>query len=435
MRLERHAKRPARSGGDSGALLRPMLLLAVTVFIDLLGFGIVLPNLPRYIEIAVGQDHQQAGLIGGLLGASYSFTQFLCAPLWGRWSDRVGRRPVILLSLIGVAASFTLFGLAGERLWMLFAGRLLAGVLSSASIGVAFAYVADVTTPQNRARGMGVLGACFGLGFVLGPAFGGVLGQYGVALPAFVAAGMALANFAFALRYLPESLKPEQRAEHRARRDNAAVLLGKALTGPSRVLYLLSFLTILAFSALEQIFSFYLLAVPALGVTPERQPLVTGGLLAVAGVLGAVVQGGLIGRLVERFGEAGVIRGGIAAMVLGFVLFPLAPSVVRLAIGPLALLSVGRALAGPALNSLLSRKSTLGQGVTLSAQQSVEALGRAVGPVVAGALFNRSVSAPFYVSAAILSVALVATLVRAADLLPPVEAAEIVGVDDAVVAA
>ena len=129
------------------------------MFIDLLGFGIILPNMPQYIETAVGPDHRHAAAIGGLLAASYSFTQFLFAPLWGRYSDRAGRRPVILLSLAGVAGAYTLFGLAGEHLWMLFAARLLAGVLSSASIGVAFAYVADVTTPENRARGIGLLGA------------------------------------------------------------------------------------------------------------------------------------------------------------------------------------------------------------------------------------------------------------------------------------
>jgi MFS family permease len=143
----------------------------------------VLPNLPRYTEAAVGLDHRHAAAVGGLLAASYSFTQFLFAPLWGRWSDRVGRRPVILLSLLGVAAAYALFGLAGDRLWMLFAARLTAGLLSSASIGVAFAYVADVTTPENRARGMGVLGACFGLGFLFGPVVGGVLARYGLGVP------------------------------------------------------------------------------------------------------------------------------------------------------------------------------------------------------------------------------------------------------------
>ena len=397
-----------------------MLLLAVTVFIDLLGFGLVLPNLPRYIELAVGQDHQYAGLIGGLLGASYSFTQFLCAPLWGRWSDRVGRRPVILISLIGIAASFTLFGLAGDRLWMLFAGRLLAGVLSSASIGVAFAYVADVTTAQNRARGMGILGACFGMGFVLGPAFGGILGLHNVALPAFAAAGLALANFLFALRFLPESLRPEVRAAHRATPpEGVPVLLYRAVTGPARLLYLLSFLTILAFAAIEQIFSFYLLAVPAFGVTPERQPIVTGSLLAIVGILGAIVQGGLMGRLVDRFGEAAVARTGIGMMVVGFLLFPLPRSLVLLTVGPLVLLAVGRALSGPAITALLSRKTTQGQGTALSASQSLEALARAVGPVAAGALFNVTVGAPFFVSALILSLAFLATLWRASEMLPP----------------
>jgi len=399
---------------------RPLLLLAVTVFIDLLGFGIILPNLPRYTLTAAGTDERVAASIGGLLAASYSFTQFLFAPLWGRYSDRAGRRPVILLSLLGVALAYTVFGLAGDRLWMLFAARLLAGLLSSASIGVAFAYVADVTTPENRARGMGLLGACFGLGFLFGPVVGGLLGQVSLGAPAFAAAGMALANWVFTLRFLPESLPPERRSAATAPPGgpgHGPALLLSVLRGPAGLFFLLTFLVTFGFSALEQTFGFYLLSVPALGVTQETQPLVFGALLGLAGLVGVIVQGGLVGRLVARFGEGPLVVAGIAAMAVGFALFPLPRTVWLLAAGPLLLLSAGRALTAPALSALVSRRANLGQGLTLSTGQSFDALARTLGPVTGGALFTAlGPGAPYALSALVMAGALCLALARRAEM-------------------
>lgn len=289
---DRSGRRQRRKMDPS--VFRPLLLLAVTVFIDLLGFGIILPNLPQYIELAAGADHRHAAFIGSLLAASYSLTQFLFAPLWGRYSDKVGRRPVILISQIGVAISFTLFGLAGHRLWMLFAARLLAGLLSSASIGVAFAYVADVTPPERRAQGIGILGACFGLGFMMGPLIGGALSHVFLSLPAFVAAGMSLANFASTYVRLPESLSVAEREQlaRTAERDSTFRLLQRVTTGPAAFLFLLTFIVTFGFSALEQTFSFYLLATPEFGIGPKDQPMYSGIILGVAGLIGILIQGG-----------------------------------------------------------------------------------------------------------------------------------------------
>ncbi len=426
--------RPKRSPEDLKAF-RPLLLLAVTVFIDLLGFGLVLPNMPRYIEMTVGADHSHAALIGTLLGASYSFTQFLCAPFWGRYSDRAGRRPVILISLIGIAASYLLFGFAGDRLWMLFVARLLAGVLSSASIGVAFAYVADVTTPEKRAQGIGLLGACFGLGFTFGPAFGGLLGAQIIALPAFVAAGIALVNFLFTYRYLPESLTKE--ARDAARHGETATGTGSAYSGgitprllrdvilsPAGFLFLLTFLVTFGFSALEQTFSFYLLSVPTFGVTQLSQPRWSGTILGLSGFVGIIIQGGLIGRLTPRFGEAKLVRTGMFLMAVGFALFALPRELWAFIVGPMLLLAIGRSLTAPALSSLTSRKTTFGQGLTLSVSQSFDALARTVGPLTAGALFyNIRPSAPFELSACVLAIALLVTLIKARDMIIPPPAA------------
>ncbi|GAB4462526.1 MAG: tetracycline resistance MFS efflux pump [Armatimonadaceae bacterium] len=402
----------SRRGPIDWSVFRPLLLLAVTVFIDLLGFGIILPNLPQYIETAVGPNHRDAAFIGALLAASYSLTQFLVAPLWGRYSDRVGRRPVILVSLLGVGLAFILFGLAGDRLWMLFAARLLAGLLSSASIGVSFAYVADVTPPEKRAMGLGLLGACFGLGFMMGPALGGLLGHFNLALPAFVAAGMALINFGFTWRYLPESLSVEERQKlAQQTRVNPVTLLGNVVTGPAGFLFVLTFIITFGFTALEQTFSFYLLA--ALGVTQENQPLVSGLILGMAGLSGILVQGVLIGPLVARFGEATIIRAGIVLMILGFATFALPQTPLWLALGPILLLSTGRPLAAPALSALVSRKADLGQGLTLSVSQSFDALARTVGPVIAGYLFAEvGPTSPYYVSAVAMLVALGVTWVK-----------------------
>lgn len=392
---------------------RPLLLLAVTVFIDLLGFGIILPNIPQYIERAVGADHAHAAAIGGLLAASYSFTQFLFAPLWGRYSDRVGRRPIILLSLIGVAGAYLLFGLAEEHLWMLFAARLLAGVLSSASIGVAFAYVADVTTLANRARGMGLLGACFGLGFMMGPAVGGILGHRYLSLPAYIAAGMALTNFVFTYRFLPESLPAADRQKAQEGERYSPRLLLDIVVGPSGFLFVLTFLITFGFSALEQSFSYYLLSIRSFGVTQASQPLVTGMILGMAGLVGVLIQGGLIGRLVARFGEGTVAQLGIAFMVIGFALFPLPRGVWTLTIGPMLLLSIGRALTAPALSALISRKANLGQGLTMSTSQSFDSLARTFGPVTAGLLFNYlGPAVPYLLSALVMAGALLLALAK-----------------------
>lgn len=419
---ETTGKRNRRDRSQSMALLRPILILAVTVFVDLLGFGIIIPNLPRYIEVASGADASHAAFLGGLLAASYSFTQFLFAPLWGAYSDRVGRRPIILLSQVGLGLSYVLFGLAGHNLWMLFAGRLLAGVLSSASLGVAFAYVADVTPPEKRAAGIGILGAALGLGFTFGPAFGGFLGHIALALPAFVAAGIAFVNFLSTLSRLPESLTIEARQAAQEIpirfRPGAAFWV---LKSPIWYLYILTFLVTFGFSALEQSFSFYLVAVKPFGVSQEQQPLVTGTILGIAGLVGIIIQGGLIGRLVACFGEGAIARAGIALMMLGFAVFTLPHTLVALVLGPMILLSAGRSMTAPALSSLTSRKTTVGQGLALSTSQSFDSLARTVGPVTAGTLFNYvNPAAPYWVSAVVMGGALLLGFVMSSSMvLPP----------------
>jgi DHA1 family multidrug resistance protein-like MFS transporter len=403
------------------AILKPILLLAFTLFIDLLGFGIILPNLPQYVEADpwVGDDHAKGALVGSWLGASYSVTQFIFAPIWGRYSDKAGRRPVILISLIGVAFAYMLFGLSSGRLWMLFAARILAGVLSSASIGVSFAYVGDVTTPQNRAKAMGILGVCFGLGFAVGPVFGGILGKNNIAIPAYVAAAMSLINFIFAVKMLPESLSEEARRKLAATvRESGLALIRRVMKDPAAPLFIINFVMVFGFAAIEQIFGYFLMA---RGIASrDNQSMRLAYIMGFVGLAGIVVQGGLIGPVVKRFGEGMVVRIGLAILALGYVLLLFPTKWGAGIVIASMVMSAGRSLISPATTALISRKTQVGQGLIQSTSASFEALARATGPLVAGFLFSTiGPTAPYTTSAGLTVVALILTFMIAGSVALP----------------
>ena len=434
---------PDAPPNDSKGVFRAIFLLAITVFIDLMGFGIVLPNLPAYIQAtlplpgaltallsylphtasaSVAQEMNGDGaLLGGLLAASYSLTQFLFAPLWGAYSDRAGRRPVILFSLIGIGVSYTLFGFSNGHLWMLFAARLLAGITSSASIGVAFAYVADVTTPQNRAKGIGLLGACFGLGFAFGPVLGGFLGNINIALPAFVAAGMAFANFAVSWFSLPESLTPEKMAAlaNKVRLPFTATL-NRVVRDPAAPLFIITFVLTLGFTAIEQAFGFFLMA---RGIaTPENQQIRQGYLLGAVGVVGIILQGALIGPLAKRFGEGNLIRAGLFILTIGYFVLLVPRSWGLLIFVATVFVGCGRSLIGPSATALISRKTNVEQGLIQSSSQGFDALARTIGPLLAGALFTSlGATAPYIFSAGLTVLAFLLTFVLSGALRLPAE--------------
>lgn len=379
-----------------------LAIVYLTVFVDLLGFGIVLPQLPYYAE-AFGAS---ALWVGAIL-TSYSAAQFLGASLLGRLSDRVGRRPVLLASLAGSAISLALSGLAGSLLGLVLA-RGLAGLFGG-SIAAAQAYVADSTSREERARHMGLLGASIGLGFVFGPALGAGLARWGFGTAAFVAAGLAAANFVFAVFRLPESHGERQRHPAASRLDFSH--LARALRHPALGSLLgATFLATLAFVAMEATFA--LLGEHRLGLDPAR----LGFVFTYIGVLIVIVQGGLVGRLAPRLGERTLAVAGCLGMALGLALMPLAPSL-PLALVALGLLAVGQGFCAPSLSTLLSRAVDADeQGGTLGLGQSLAAAARVVGPLAAGWLFDRSVAAPYALSA--LLMVLAAALVRAA---PPAD--------------
>ena len=243
-----------RSDRRRGPSLGPRLVLFLTVFIHLLGFGLLLPVLPYYAK-----TYGAGGLVVGLLSASFSLCQFFFAPVWGRLSDRVGRRPILLGSLVVTSLSYVVFGFA-HSLWLLFASRILAGI-AGAVLPTAQTYIADTTSPEERTKGMGMIGAALGLGFTFGPAIGGALSHWGYSVPAFASAGFALLAAVLAFFLLPESLSPEARTEAGARRrerPGLAVAFSDAFAHPSvRPVLLLYFIGTLCFAGLEATFALY----------------------------------------------------------------------------------------------------------------------------------------------------------------------------------
>jgi len=369
-------------------------IVFLTVFLDLVGFGILIPIQPFFAE-RLGASPS----VVTLLGASYSLMQFLFTPFWGRLSDRIGRRPVMLASTFISSLGYLGFALSDE-LWMLFACRMFSG-FGAANIAAAQAIIADCTPPEGRAKGMGLVGAAFGLGFIFGPALGGLLVPQGLSAPSFAAAALCGLNFVLALVWLPET---------RRRNTTAVSVSWSGLVGAARrpgVGGLLAlFLTYtVGFSLMEQVLGLFIEHHWFPAGPGESAARLTAHVLILVGVTATIVQGGLIGRFVAAFGErALVVAGGIviAGSFLGLVVAGRAGSQMALFVVACGM-ALGTGLVNPSLAGLLSR-SVGGddQGGTLGLGQSLGALGRALGPSFAGLLFERNPALPLLVGAAIL---------------------------------
>jgi multidrug resistance protein len=356
-----------------------------------LGFGLIIPALPFYAE-----SFGASFITVGLLSMSYSLMQFVFAPLWGRLSDRVGRRPIILLSLSGSCIAFLIFGFASSLVW-LFIGRTLAGILSSASIPTAQAFVADSTTPQQRAKGMGIIGAAFGLGFIFGPAAGGILTKFGYGAPAFAAAGLAGVNFIWAFFKLPESLK-EKHAAHSTSVYSLKTVLEIFSDKKLALLFTIVFLNVFAFSNMESTFALFCehrIGLDAIHV---------GFLFTEIGVLGAIIHGLLIGKLTQAFGEINLTITGLALMMLGLFATIFAHTTLHMVLFVVPLYAVGSSVCGPAVMALISHCAPPHrQGTTLGFAQSLGAFGRVIGPPSGTGLFQAfSPAAPYWMGAVLL---------------------------------
>ena len=362
----------------------------LTVALDLVGFGIVVPILGRYAE-----RYGASGLEVGLLFASFSLAQLVFAPLLGRLSDRIGRKPVIMISLLGTAVGSFVTGAAGA-LWVLFVGRILDGA-SGASVAVAQGAVTDLAPPSERPRLLGLLGAAFGVGFVVGPALGGLASLGGEHIPFYVAGTVALVNAAVAWRRLPETRPADvRRAAHEAAKNDTGAkvrLWGLAVAG---------FTAIVAFSGFEATFSL---------LAGDRFRLTEAGVAAIfvgVGVVLVAVQGGLIRPINAKIGTQRSLQAGLVLNSAGLVVLAFAETWPLLIVA-LALLTIGQGLVTPNLSSLVSgRVPDHRRGEALGFQQGVNAFGRVAGPALAGVLYDHvAIGSPYLVGGALCGVALV----------------------------
>lgn len=369
-----------------------LLIVFFVVFIDLMGFGIVIPILPLY-----GKAYHPSAFALGLLMGVYSLMQFIFVPILGRLSDRFGRRPIILLSLCGSVIGYILFAVQ-TTFGVLFLSRVIAGIMGG-NIATAQAVVADVTPPDKRAHGMGLIGAAFGLGFIFGPAIGGGALHISHQAPGWFAAGLSAVALIFAAVKLPETWTEAARAaksreEHARRRWFNADALVRALSHPQiGFLVVIFFLATFAFSIFEAVFALFLQKQLDLNIIHVTYIFVFLGLLA------AIVQGGLIGRLAKLFGERKLVIAGGVLLVFGYISTMFARNVLELIIF-LVFLALGAGVTSPSVSSLVSRltKATE-QGGMLGVNQSVSSLARIVGPVWGVYAFEKfGVPSPFITS-------------------------------------
>jgi len=375
-----------------------MPVLFLIVLIDLIGFGLVIPLLPFYAERFSSSPQEVT-----LLMATFSMMQVVFAPVWGRLSDRMGRRPVLMISMGAAALAYLWLGFA-SAVWMLFAARALAGACAG-NIAAANAYIADVTTPEKRARGMGMIGAAFGLGFIIGPALGGVVAGNNLATadlrsPGLIACGLSLIAFLGVVLVLKESL-PKDLAP-RSRKSRIAALRDALARKTLARLLLIFLLATLAFGGMEAVFALWAMA--QFGWGPEQ----IGYIFTYVGVLSAIMQGGLIGKLSARFGEEKLLIAGLGLTALGLLAIALAHDLPVLVVA-MSCLALGMGAMQPSLNSLISRRAGAEeQGEVMGVAQSVASLSRVLGPLLAGALFaGLGRDAPFLVGMALVVAAAV----------------------------
>jgi DHA1 family multidrug resistance protein-like MFS transporter len=368
-------------------------ILAFTLVVVMLGFGLVIPIMPFYIE-----NLEAGGTELGLLVASYAVMRLIFGPIWGSISDRIGRKPVLMIGMLGYAITMFWFGLA-TQLWMLFVARSLSGILSSATSPTTMAYISDSTTEQDRGRGMGILGAAVGLGTVIGPGLGGwlagdTLTQAALSTPFFIAGGMSLLALLLIGLLLPESLSEQAKEQARSiSQENSRALLRpgdlwRALSSSIGALLFMAFLVAFGMTAFFGIFGLF--ALQKFNYGPQE----VGMVLMVMGLVSAIGQGLLTGPLTERWGEAPVIKAALLVSALAFASMALVQSTPTV-LAATAIFSLAIALLTPAVTSLTSKHTTLLQGITMGLSNSFGSLGRIFGPLIAGLLLDVDANLPY----------------------------------------
>ena len=390
---------------------KQLYTLLLITFINLMGFGVVLPVFPFFGNLVEASPAQTT-----LAMAAYSLGQFVGAPLWGKLSDRYGRRPILIFSLLGAMASYIILAHATD-IWVLGIARLVGGLMAG-NIAAAFAYVGDITSPEDRPAAMGMIGAAFGLGFIFGPAIGGLIAGNNPDLADFAIIGYASAAITgiaalAAMALLPESLPPERRNQARA----AAALTTGDVLRDKPIIWALMALTLLVIGSaalMESTFAFFTYDVFGWG------PLHVGLSFAAIGLISAGLQGGAAGPLARRFGSANVAIAGVAAHATGLGLFAVAGTE-AVAIAGLVAMAVGLGLFNPAFQTLASdQTSDADRGLVMGLTQGASSLGRVIGPAVAGSIYvGIGIHAPFAIGAGVMLLALATAFIVAAKGKPP----------------
>jgi DHA1 family multidrug resistance protein-like MFS transporter len=379
---------------------RNLVILFFTMVVVMMGFGMVIPILPFFIlEFGAG------GSAMGLLMASYAIMQLIFSPIWGSISDRIGRKPVLMLGVLGFGLTQLLFGFS-TALWMLLASRILAGVLSSATLPTAMAYIGDSTSERDRGGGMGIIGAAMGVGMVLGPGIAGWMASFSLSTPFFFAAGLSLVSLVLIYLLLPESLPLEKRDSSAGKIQGPHLQeLWQALFSPIGLLLFMAFLVSFGMTNFEIIFGLY--SAETYGYGPQQ----VGGLLTFIGIISAIVQGGLTGPFTRRWGEAAIIKASLLGSAFGFAMMVMARSFVAVLL-TMGFFVISNAMLRPAVSALISRRATIGQGIAMGLNNSFMSLGRSVGPLWAGFAYDINSTYPYWSGSIIMLVGFIVSMIK-----------------------
>ncbi|MHB8133844.1 MAG: MFS transporter [Anaerolineaceae bacterium] len=375
-----------------------LIILFFTLVVVMMGFGIIIPILPFYVESFGG-----GGLGLGMLMAIFSVMQFIFAPIWGALSDRYGRKPIILIGALGNALSLLMFGFS-TQLWMMYVARALGGILSSATLPTAMAYIGDTTDEQNRGGGMGVVGAAMGMGLVLGPGLGGTLAKTSLSTPFFFAAALSLVAVLLIFIFVPESLEKSKRDPSSAIKLPKISILIRELRGPLGFMFLLAFIVMFALTNFEGIFGLY--AQYRFDFNAAQVGLV----MTIVGLVSTVAQGLLTGPTTKRFGERNVIKISLIASSLGFFLMILAKTTIPIYL-TVGFFVLSNAMLRPAIQSIISKEAKSGQGIAMGLTNSYMSLGRIVGPIWAGTMIDINVIFPYLSGAIVFLFLFIAALI------------------------
>jgi len=377
---------------------RNLYILTFVLFVVMLGYGIIIPILPFYIE-SMGAGGTELGL----LVASYAVMRLFFGPIWGGLSDRFGRKPILLIGILGYAITMAWFGLA-TQLWMLFAARILSGVLSSATAPTTMAFIGDSTPEDERSGGMGLLGAAGGIGTIIGPVLGGFLAGDSLATPFFLAAGLSVLSLLLAIVFLPESLPAAARQTAQVKEKLIDLeSWGRAIVSPIGNLLALTFISTCGLMIFANVFGLY--ALEKFNFGPED----VGVMMMVLGLVSALAQGLLAGPLTKKWGDEAVVKAGLFTTSIGYGLMLLADTYLTILIAT-AFFALSVALQIPALTSLTSRRATVPQGIAMGLSNSFVSLGRIVGPVLGGYVFDINILFPYLGGAVIMLTGFVVSL-------------------------